>query len=120
MKRANALVVMALLLCSASAAGVVEPTPNLPPVGTSYDGPGWTFNVGALPIQFLQVFIFNFSANTLPPQNVGDSATHSLSATIGGDFSVNGGAPTHSADIVYSIMKVAGPTAAPWAPSTPR
>ena len=110
--RVGSLMVLALLAVPAIQAGIVLPSPNLlPQGGATYNGPGWVYNSGVV-IDFFNVVIGSVSASFLPPQNIGNSASHAFGATVSGTFIVNGGPPSFpagSANGTYFIQKSGGP-----------
>lgn len=113
-RRSSRVLLSAAVLFAACAlqAGVVESSSNEPPAGSMYLGPGWLYNDGAFTILFENVSLSGFSANVPLPQNVGDSAISTFTATITGDSIVNGGTPhpaSASADITFEMMKISGP-----------
>jgi len=106
----------ALLFAAAAHAAVVSPSPDLMQPGTTYTGTPVTYDGPAISVVVNSILFGNFSASFPPPLNVGDSATHGLTAVFSGQISVNGSPfqPTNGPTAMqFSIQKGAGPNGSP-------
>jgi hypothetical protein len=124
---ALAVVTAMAVSCGVTQASVILFSPDLPPLTAAYVMPNdpnvvFTHKIfydigGGNVLEVTNIKHYGFTATYPPPQNVGDTTTHSFGSTLEGDAFLNGGPAEHFfgiTQVTVDVTKVGGPNGTPY------